>query len=242
MKRQICMLFSLLLVIVGFTSTANAEMVTLYASQDAWVDSANPSSTPSDSPFLSIYSSSNSQRWSYFQFDLSSIPDTAVISKAQFSLYGSASWSTASDWTVPYNRYPHFYHVSDDTWIDSTLTWDNKGGYDSLLGVSYPGSAFTWSNAYFTNGGTDNWDEGVDLNDDLLSIVGLIGDTMGYSASYSAYSEGAGGTTNGPQLYLEYTYEDPGLDPGATVPEPSTLLLLGIGFLGLIGYGRKKIG
>lgn len=238
MKRLLIYYFAASFLLFISFDVSYSESILIYADKDAWVDSSIPDETPSDNPFVSIYSSSNLQRWSYFKFDLSSIPNNAVISTAALKLYGSASWSTAPGFVTPYDRYPYFYYVDDDSWSDESINWDNKPAYGELLGMMYPGSAFSWSTLYFTYDGADNWDEYFDLEDDYLSIVGMIGDTLEYFSSYSAYSSLYG--QSGPTLLLEYTVSEIPDPPQEVVPEPSSFILLSVALLGFFAVGRIK--
>jgi len=39
---------------------------------------------------------------------------------------------------------------------------------------------------------------------------------------------------------LTFAFDSGGYNPGTPIPEPSTILLLGVGLLGLVGYSRKR--
>lgn len=235
MKRQMTVLTIALALLIALPTLASAETLTLYAAHDAWVSSDAPTTNTNDNWVHIANNQNTTHRWSFFKFDLSSVPDNAAITMAGFRLYAAGSWSTAPGFVVPYDRYPQFFHVSDDSWSESTLTWENMPAYDDFLGKSYHGSSFSLSTAYFTYPGTaDNWNMTQDLSDDFLSIVGRIPDTQEYSASYVGFSSEASGTS--PQLYLEYTVPQ---TPPETVPEPSSFALAGLGLFALFLYRRK---
>lgn len=230
MKRLIMSLTGVLVLLMALPTLAGAETLTLYAEHDAWVDSAAPTATNNDTWVRIANNQNTTERWSFFKFDLSSVPDNAEITVANFRFYGAGSWSTAPGFVVPYDRYPQFFHVNDDTWLESTLTWENMPVFDDYLGKSYHGSSFSYSSAYFTLSGTaDNWNAAADLSDDYLSFMGRIPDTQEYSASYLGYSSEVSG--GAPELYLEYTVSETPTEP---VPEPTSFLLAGAGLLALM--------
>ena len=110
----------------------------------------------------------------------------------------------------------------------------------------FSASALLISNTFTLPGGFQNWldlDVGtISFTKDEVYTIGIFNDTEQWGVDlnwngnpYSggvAYYKGSGDLSDlrfhvGPQT--------------AAVPEPSTMLLLGFGLIGLAGYGRKKL-
>ncbi|GAB7023965.1 hypothetical protein JCM12178A_25240 [Salidesulfovibrio brasiliensis] len=235
MRHQFTLVFGVFLLLFAIAGPSNAETLTLYATHDATVDSQYPTTT-SNGNWLNISNSQNTnQLWSFFKFDLSSLPNNADITTATFRMRAAGSWSTDSDFQTPYDRYPQYFHVADDSWQETSVSWDDMPDYGYYLGKSYHGSAFSASGASFLYPGIyDAWDYAADLLDDALSFVGMIPDVQQYSASYLGYSSESGVYT--PQLYLEYTVSE----QPPHVPEPSTFMLAALGLLTLVGLKRIR--
>lgn len=104
-----------------------------------------------------------------------------------------------------------------------------------------------------TDDGVDNAEEWIfaaDMTSDYMkryALDGTYAETYTYNDPTTMYLEGMGfGANNhfwatGPGTLYEIgggVFEN--IEPTTPVPEPSTILLLGIGLAGLVGYSRKK--
>lgn len=137
--------------------------------------------------------------------------------------YGVTADAAASERNV------NFFHVIDDGWSETSISWNNKPSHDDYMRYIYsPGLAPSWNRGYidYDAAGFDGWNESTDLIDNYLSVVvqctndEFYRSIVGYSQNLSA----------GPELYLEYT---------SAVPIPGAVWLLGSGLIGIFSIKRK---
>lgn len=116
------------------------------------------------------------EQYAYFKFDLTSIPDNADITMAYFQYYTwGESWTRPIDGSY-YSPKIYSYYVADDSWDESTLTWNTAPVYSDALGYRGMASAIGYRRTYFTYDAAmmnDLWDESADLLDNYLSIAML---------------------------------------------------------------------
>lgn len=122
------------------------------------------------------------------------------------------------------------------TYMKTTLTLDDDGYITSVVTDSYvdilDNPNAIWGDSNFTT----KTKTIEDINGDAIEIS--------YDATFTALSYPA--NSNGEWDYYSTVEDDPVVTDfnaanSATVPEPSTVILVGLGLLGISGLGRKKL-
>jgi hypothetical protein len=201
---------------------AEASTVILNPINDTYVDQEHPD-TPhngvNNGQNLWVNGKTGEIEHAYLMFDVSSIPVGSIITSAVLSLY-------LTDFRHDSSQDVH--HVADDSWSQSTVTWNNMPAFDvAVLGTATrPSLVSTWE--VWDLLANSNWTYAVDLADQRLSLLikNSVEGVLGYE-KYSSYDSGS----NVPKL--EITYD---LNP---VPLPPSLWLLASGLIGLIGLKNR---
>jgi hypothetical protein len=177
---------------------------------------------------------------SYLQFDLSSIPDNAVIDSAVFGIY----WIQHPMGTVGLSDpWVTLHYVESDSWDESGFGGTTTEWLDQPFPIDYDGSYFIdeekntvasiipyeW-NLLDTTGTPWDWAADLQNDDDLLSLMlmATLESTDNVSWFYSKdISENLANYR--PYLMIEYTI----------IPEPSAIILGSLG-IGLFGALRRR--
>ena len=112
----------------GNTTTAEVEVIVMIAplilqpglqgGKDAVVQNTIPGENFGEKNYSAVGNASSTMILFYLQFDLSSIPEEAVIIEANLSLYQDDFWGTEAFVIGLYRVY--------EPWEESTITWDNR--------------------------------------------------------------------------------------------------------------------
>ncbi|MFW9958221.1 MAG: DNRLRE domain-containing protein [Candidatus Odinarchaeota archaeon] len=103
----------------------------------------------------------------WFKYDLSSIPKEIGTLNVKFNLYCNDEYLTTDDLPVG------IYYSDDDTWAETSITWNNQPGYDATPADSIDSPA---SPNMFAPGNWYSWDitapfHSALMGDKLLSLV-----------------------------------------------------------------------
>lgn len=218
-------------IVIALTNSANAAYeLLLDATQDATVDSVETNENYGNDDKLSIQGTTQdafglgSLKHTYITFDLSEIPDNAEIISAVFAINLVETNGGGFMTTDPYAS---LHYVADDNWNQNNITFDsapahNTDHIDEQTLMADPGYYY-WN--LLSNAGDFKWsDYSIDLQDNkiTLMITTLDQHLNNYANFHSSES-----TLENTQPYLSITY----------VPEPTTIILLG---LGSVLLRRKK--
>jgi hypothetical protein len=168
----------------------------------------------------------------YLLFALPAFAPGTQITSATLRGWYNADWDTFDDRT-------HSLYQAPTTWSESTITWNNQPGPSSgVLGVfnassSLPGTLQFWNLTTAVNGAYLAHDAFFSLmfraDDEGVGVV-----PFNNNLEYFASREYLGGT-RGFILDVQVTGAD-----SSSVPEPTTLLLVGAGLAGVVAYRRNR--
>jgi hypothetical protein len=178
-----------LLYTAGSTSPYKVKFKELFVgglepTDDAYVASGEPDSThdSSDSLYVGQHSSLN-KTYTFLQFDVSGLSGDLTFT---LSLYCS------NDYALPF--VVHLYSVKNDSWDESTLTWNNKPANVSLLDTRASVNTGTWIN--FTSPELDYFLSSQMAGDDVVSLM----------LGYETYSSGDTYSTFRPREYTSVSH------------------------------------
>lgn len=116
-----------------------AGSVSISPTDDSYADQANPDSNYGSETYLEIASKWDEKRRSFLEFNLSdNLPDNALIIDAEFNLYfywGSDYVALRDAGVLIEAR-----EVTDDSWSESTITWNNAPTVGEVINTSEIGS------------------------------------------------------------------------------------------------------
>ena len=125
---------------------------------------------------------------------------------------------------------------------DSSLPWslDYNQGFVGVDFLEYYAHTSGVGSALYNPSAEDGFASNPYFTEAILSIE-LVDDSLTFGDGAGAFVRMQNvGSSGADSLKLFDYYEDGGIPPQGVIPEPSTLILLGAGLIGLAVYRRKK--
>ena len=192
-----------------------------------------------------LYFLDNLSDISYYDFTTSittKITAASTVNLSQLARSANGTWYASNEQNDIY-RYDSgvWTHIIDHTLTPSSVSFNHLDGLEI---ISLDVTDDDIENA-------EEWIFAADMTSDYMTRYSLSGsheEVYSYNDPQTMYLEGMGfgannhfWATSGDHLYEigggAFTGGD---DNGAPVPEPSTILLMGVGLAGIVGYSRKK--
>ena len=163
------------------------QTITFNPIADAYVDADNPSTNYGSSNILKL--DNNPERGAYIKFNLSSftLPVNHIVS-AKLKVYYLQKYEACGGPKI------EVYHVSDDSWEESVITYNNKPSIGSKIGESQ--SIYDEQNMFFEI--TIDITSYISENDKILSLY--LTRACGSEIASRDYAE----SDKWPQLIIEY--------------------------------------
>ena len=186
------------------TPTPTEESITIQpngaAGKDASVYEEAPDQNFGSTGWLDMMASSAGERnRAYIQFDLSSLPSTAVIVKADLGLYYYFDSGHVSD--------PVGVYKVTSSWNESLITWNNQPAVDATVQdtVTLPASATNDFVNWTITGLVQNWFSGAVANHGIM--LRPIDDTTNTYCRKEFWASDYNDSTQRPKIVI--TYYDP---------------------------------
>lgn len=168
----------------------------LQEGKDAVVQNTMPGNNFGEDNFSIVGNASSTMILFYLQFDLSSIPEEAVITEANLSLYQNNFWGS-QDFSIG------LYRVYEP-WEESTITWDNRPTISPQ--INSPQTVSSGYTGWVTWEGLAELVEGW-MREDFYNYGILLQDTDEITADSTAYfctSENINFPSCSPKLEIKY--------------------------------------
>lgn len=239
MKSIVCLLTAGLMTALSVTAS---DAIVITAAQDAYVQSGTSASTNFGSAILDQVKRqdiSNFTSKSYLGFDLSGMGTFPVATASLvFNFVDSGAGATLSGTAYQFEVFGLINELFDDSWLESTITWNNapanqaNNGINSMMAASLGTFSLTGKGLglySFTSPALVDF-LNSDTNDYATFIVRRNTNQPSNTQNYvHAFASTEHPSQAGPTLNV------------TPVPEPSTLLCVGAGLLGL-GLLRRRRG
>ena len=215
-----------LVVAIGTGAAWAAEIKTLSAVADTYVQKQSPDDNFGTSGATRVRGSSYDPMKTYIRFDMSSVSDPTQITAATFSVssYLGGNWNA---WT--FNVYGLNNGDAGENWGETAITWNDAPANDSssagfasnatLLGT-FTGTGNSYVN--FSSAGLVNFLKAD--TDGKVTLMISTTNTTGTIQSINARNQ-----SSPPKLEV------------TVVPEPATVCLLGLGGLGALLRKRRAV-
>lgn len=173
------------------------------------------------SHFLSVYYDGAVYNWTFLKFDLSAIPDSAQLTKAELGLF---CYEVIDQPAVA------VHYVADDNWDEANLLWANKPSYGDRLDSAGQTQTGAWQTFNLLDSGA--WTFSADLVDNQLSLLLKQDEALSLITKQAHYRQDEFGTPAlRPYLTIEYA-----------VPETAgTIALVGFSLAGLAALRRRTV-